>query len=132
MIHGEIITLKIMQMILEKHFGKTFIQKKKYVFSSEIRNDEHATFINSDIADKVAEIKNQLGKDIWLYGGASLIQTFIQLNLIDVYRISVHPIALGTGKPLFENLTNRLNLKLTQTNTFKSGVVQLIYEPLKD
>jgi len=115
-----------------KAFWQNIHSKKKYVFSSEIRNDEHATFINSDIADKVAEIKNQLGKDIWLYGGASLIQTFIQLNLIDVYRISVHPIALGTGKPLFENLTNRLNLKLTQTNTFKSGVVQLIYEPLKD
>lgn len=81
---------------------------------------------------KFAEIKNQSGKDIWLYGGASLIQTFIQLNLIDVYRISAHPVALGTGKPLFENLTNRLNSKLIQTNTFKSGVVQLIYEPLKD
>ncbi len=118
--------------VAEKAFWLNIHSKKKYVFSSEIRNDKNATFINSDIADKVAEIKNQSGKDIWLYGGASLIQTFIQLNLIDVYRISVHPIALGTGKPLFENLTNRLNLKLIQTNTFKSGVVQLIYEPVKD
>jgi len=118
--------------VSEKAFWQNIHSKKKYVFSSEVRNDEHVTFINSNIADKVAEIKNKSGKDIWLYGGASLIQTFIQLNLIDVYRISVHPIALGTGKPLFENLTNRLNLKLTQTNTFKSGVVQLIYEPVID
>ena len=76
----------------------------------------------------VSEIKNQGGKDIWLYGGASLIKTFIQLNLIDTYRISVHPIALGKGKPLFEDLKERLNLKLIKTNVFKSGVVQLIYE----
>jgi dihydrofolate reductase len=104
--------------------------KKKYVFSSQNRQDDKATFINSDIANKVAEIKNLPGKDIWLYGGASLIETFIQSGLIDVYRISVHPLALGNGKPLFENLKQRLHLKLIKANVFKSGVVQLIYEPL--
>lgn len=105
--------------------------KEKFVFSSQNREDENATFIHSDITEKVDEIKKQGGKDIWLYGGASLIKTFIQLNLIDVYRISVHPIALGNGKPLFEDLKERLHLKLIKTNVFKSGVVQLIYEPEK-
>ena len=105
--------------------------KNKYVFSSQSRQDNKATFINSDIATKVNEIKSQSGGDIWLYGGASLIKTFIQLNLIDVYRISVHPIALGRGKPLFEDLKERLELTLLKTNIFKSGVVQLIYEPTK-
>lgn len=103
--------------------------KKKYVFSSQNRADEKATFVNSDIAAKVAEIKKQEGKDIWLYGGASLIKTFINLGLIDIYRISVHPVALGSGKPLFENLKERVKLNLTETNVFRSGVVQLIYEP---
>jgi dihydrofolate reductase len=105
--------------------------KEKFVFSSRSRQDEKATFIDSDIADKVAEIKNQDGKDIWLYGGASLIKTFIQLGLIDLYRLSVHPIALGSGKPLFEDLSERIGLSLIKTNVFKSGVVQLIYEPTK-
>lgn len=105
--------------------------KKKYVFSSQSRQDNKATFINSDIVTKVNEIKKQPGGDIWLYGGASLIKTFIQLNLIDIYRISVHPIALGSGKPLFEDLKERLELTLLKTNIFKSGVVQLIYEPTK-
>lgn len=103
--------------------------KKKYVFSSQPRQDDGATFINTDIANTVAEIKAQDGKDIWLYGGASLIKTFIQLDLIDVYRLSVHPTVLGSGKPLFENLKERINLKLIKTNIFSSGVVQLIYEP---
>jgi dihydrofolate reductase len=102
--------------------------KKKYVFSKQDRQDEKATFISADIAKKVMEIKKQEGKDIWLYGGASLIKTFVQLGLIDTYRISVHPIALGKGKPLFEDVKERIRLKLIKTNTFKSGVVQLIYE----
>ncbi|ASE62766.1 MULTISPECIES: dihydrofolate reductase family protein [Chryseobacterium] len=112
----------------EQQLWKGVHAKDKFVFSSQHREDENATFITSDIIEKVTEIKNQGGKDIWLYGGASLINTFIQNNLVDVYRISVHPVALGTGKPLFEELKERLNLKLIKTNVFKSGVVQLIYE----
>ena len=115
----------------EKSLWKEVHSKKKYVFSSQNKKDNNATFINSDISAKVNEIKKQPGKDIWLYGGASLIKTFIQLNLIDTYRISVHPIALGSGKPLFEDLKNRIELKLLKTNIFKSGVVQLIYEPVR-
>jgi dihydrofolate reductase len=102
--------------------------KKKYVFSSQNRKDENAIFVSSDIAKTVSDIKQQKGKDIWLYGGASLIKTFIQSGHIDIYRISIHPIALGNGKPLFESLKQRLNLKLIKANVFKSGVVQLIYE----
>ncbi len=102
--------------------------KKKFVFSRETRQDEHATFINADIANSVLEIKNQEGKDIWLYGGASVIQSFIQLGLIDIYRVSVHPVVLGSGKPLFENVNERIGLTFIKADTFKSGVVQLIYE----
>ncbi|GAA3728468.1 dihydrofolate reductase family protein [Flavobacterium ginsengisoli] len=115
----------------EQMLWKGVHSKKKYVFSSQSKQDNKATFINSDISTKVNEIKTQSGGDIWLYGGASLIKTFIQLNLIDTYRISIHPIALGNGKPLFEDLKERLELTLLKTNIFKSGVVQLIYEPTK-
>lgn len=113
----------------EKEFWKTIHSKNKYVFSGQSRKDPGAVFISSGIAEKINEIKEQLGKDIWLYGGAGLIKTFITLDLIDVYRISVHPVALGSGKPLFEDLKERLKLKLITTNVFRSGVVQLIYEP---
>ncbi|ARS34045.1 dihydrofolate reductase family protein [Pontibacter actiniarum] len=105
--------------------------KKKYVFSRQPVEDGRATFLHSDIANSVAAIKKEGGKDIWLYGGAGLIKTFIQLGLVDLYRISVHPTALGSGKPLFEDLKDRVNLHLVQANTFKSGVVQLIYQPRK-
>lgn len=113
---------------VEKQLWNDIHSKQKFVFSSQSRADEHATFIPSDVAQRVSEIKAQGGKDIWLYGGASLIRSFIQLGLIDIYRISVHPVALGSGKPLFENLKDRVQLNLIRTITFKSGVVQLIYE----
>ena len=115
----------------DKSIWERVHSKQKFVFSSRSQPDKHATFITSGMAEKVAEIKKQNGKDIWLYGGAKLITTFINLGLIDIYRLSVHPTVLGAGKPLFENLNRRLSLKLIQTNTFRSGVVQLIYEPGK-
>lgn len=103
--------------------------KKKYVFSHEQKKDGRATFIHTDLPERVREIKSQKGKDIWLYGGASLIQSFIQSNLIDQYQLSVHPVALGSGKPLFEELKKRLALQLIESKTFRSGVTQLIYQP---
>ncbi len=105
--------------------------KKKYVFSRQEKKDKCATFISSEILEQVTNIKEQVGKDIWLYGGASIIKTFIQLGLVDIYRVSIHPTLLGSGKPLFEDLKERINLTLIKTNNFKSGVVQLIYETKK-
>lgn len=113
----------------EKLIWREVHAKQKFVFSSKPQTDNNATFIGSDIAGRVAEIKKQNGKNIWLYGGAKLITTFITLGLIDQYRLSVHPTVLGTGKPLFENVKERMNLKLADTKKFKSGVIQLIYEP---
>ncbi len=115
----------------EQKIWENVHSKKKYVFSSQFRQDDKAIFISSDIPERINEIKKQNGKDIWLYGGASLIKTFIDLGQIDIYRIAVHPIVLGGGKPLFENLSERINLKLIKTNIFKSGVVQLIYQTRK-
>lgn len=89
--------------------------------------DQQAIFINDNILEEVNKLENKPGKDIWLYGGASLITTFINLGLVDEFRLSVHPVVLGAGKPMFIDIKQRLNLKLVHTRTFSSGVVQLIY-----
>jgi len=115
----------------EKKLWEAVHSKAKVVFTSQNLQDDKARFIHSDIAERVSEMKQEGGKDIWLYGGAGLIKTFIHLGLVDLYRISVHPTVLGKGKPLFEDLKERINLKWIKSNTFKSGVVQLIYEPVK-
>ncbi|WP_207510946.1 dihydrofolate reductase family protein [Longitalea luteola] len=111
---------------MEKQIHAAIQSKKKFVFSRQPRSDDKATFINTDVVAQVKKIKNQPGKDIWLYGGAKLITTFVENGLVDEYMISVHPTVLGAGKPLFD-ISARLSLVLIKTNVFKSGVVQLIY-----
>lgn len=112
----------------DKEIWNLIHSKEKYVFSrTQIDSDNQAIFINENILEEVNKLKNKNGKDIWLYGGANIITTFIELGLIDELRLSLHPVVLGEGKPLFFDIKQRLNLKLVNTRTFSSGVVQLIY-----
>jgi dihydrofolate reductase len=112
----------------EKEIWGLVHSKEKYVFSrTQNGTDNKAIFINDNILEEVNKLKDKPGKDIWLYGGASLITTFINLGLVDEFRLSVHPVILGEGKPLFIDIKQRLNLKMVNTRTFPSGVVQLIY-----
>lgn len=103
--------------------------KSKYVFTRQhISNQTTTEFIyNPDITKAVEQIKLAHTNNIWLYGGSSIITSFIDKNLIDEYRLSIHPVVLGAGKPLFKNINQRLNLSLLKTHTYQSGVVQLIY-----
>lgn len=100
--------------------------KKKYVFSGS-KKEGNAIFINSDIYNKVSAIKQEPGGDIWLYGGSKLVTTFINLGLIDVFRLAVYPVLLGKGKSLFNDLQNKIKLQLDEMETSDSGVVVLKY-----
>lgn len=112
----------------EKEIWELIHRKEKYVFSrTQKGTDQKAIFINDHIPEEINALKNKPGKDIWLYGGANMITAFIHLGLIDEYRLSVHPVVLGEGKPLFVDIKQRLKLKLVDARTFSSGVVQLIY-----
>lgn len=117
----------------ERQFYKRANALTKYVFSTTLKKVEgDAVLVRNTIAEKVQEIKNQDGKDIWLFGGAGLITTFVNLNLIDEYRIGVHPVLLGAGIPLFKNIQKRVNLHLVRTKHFKSGMAGLYYQPVRD
>ena len=106
--------------------------KRKYVFSkTKTGDDTDAIFINSDIEEKVSEIKQQPGKNIWLYGGAKLITTLLNLDLIDEIRLAVHPVIIGNGRPLFQNIHDRHKLKLIDVEGYKSGVILVKYQAEK-
>lgn len=95
----------------------------------EWNDAKNTVLIKDNIADEINKIKQQPGKDIWFLGSVALFQTFMQLDLIDEYRININPTVLGQGKPLFANITRRIPLKLLEAQTLKSGVVALRYEP---
>jgi dihydrofolate reductase len=107
--------------------------KTKYVFSTNLTNDNTNTiFINSNIEETVLKIQRQRGESIWLYGGGSLITSFINLDLVDVYRLAVHPVILGSGKPLFKDIKERVRMKSSMATVSKSGVLLLTYEADKN
>ncbi|WP_421762874.1 dihydrofolate reductase family protein [Ekhidna sp.] len=101
---------------------------KEYIFSRTLNYvKEGATLIKRDIRKEVQKIKKAEGKDIWLFGGSGLTTSLINLGLVDKLWLSVHPIILGGGKPLFSNIENRVNLKLADSKTYSSGLVSLTY-----
>lgn len=104
--------------------------QKIYVFSDSMQVATHpkVELIRSNEFDaKVQGIIEGTGNNIWLYGGASLVKIFLAKRWITEMHLSVHPVILGSGKPLFEDLKNRVELFLQDTITYSSGLVQLIY-----
>ena len=104
--------------------------EKIYVFSDTMQSAEHnkvEIIRSSDFEAKVQSIMESEGNNIWLYGGASLVKTFLAKRWIGEMHLSVHPVILGSGKPLFEDLKKRVELILQDTITYSSGLVQLIY-----
>jgi len=89
----------------------------------------NATVINGDVAAEIARLKRESGGDIEVYGSATLVQTLMRHNLIDEYRVSLHPIVLGGGTQLFPQGGVPVTLRLTGTRTLDSGVVSLTYGP---
>jgi dihydrofolate reductase len=90
----------------------------------------NSKLITKDPVDEIQRMKQQGGKNLVLFAGADLAETFIKNNLIDEYRLIVNPIVLGSGKPLFKNINESFSLKLNDTIIFNCGNVILIYEPI--
>ena len=105
----------------------------KIVFSHTLKSTEwdSAKLSNQPIEEEVLELKQQSGQDI-LVGSRSLIIQLMKLNLIDEYQLCVHPVVVGSGLPLFENIHDRTILKLIKTKTFSGGAVTLYYEPTQN
>ncbi|HMF55564.1 MAG TPA: dihydrofolate reductase family protein [Pyrinomonadaceae bacterium] len=111
-------------------FGESSYRgKKNYVFSrkSGSSTDENVEFVSGDVKSFVESLKRQPGKDIWLVGGFGLAETFWREHLIDEIILSVHPIILGSGIPLFRKADEQIDLELLKSKAFKSGLVQLHY-----
>jgi dihydrofolate reductase len=104
----------------------------KYVASTTLEEPlewNNSTLIQGDVAEEVLELKQQPGKDILVFGSGALVNTLMQHDLVDEYRLMVFPVVVGSGKWLFENANDSKVLSLSDTKTLGSSVVVLSYEP---
>jgi dihydrofolate reductase len=91
----------------------------------------NARLIKGDVPAEIAGVKEQPGKDIEMYGSASLMQTLMKHNLIDEFRFWIHPFVLGSGKRLFPENGEAAKLQLVRTKVTSSGVAIMTYHPAK-
>ena len=107
---------------------------RKIVFSKTLQKAEwnNSTLMKEIVPKEIEKLKQEPGRDMVIYGSASIVQQLTNLGFIDEYQLLVHPVVLGGGKPLFKGINDRGNLKLIKTRTFSSGVVGLHYQPDKE
>lgn len=103
----------------------------KIVFSKTLSSADwqNTRLIKDHIPEAVAELKQQPGKDLIIFGSSHLCASFINLGLIDEFRIILAPVVLGSGQPLFGGVKDTLKLKLLKTRAFDSGNVLHYYAP---
>jgi len=105
----------------------------KYVASSTLKDLhwENSQLIEGDVADGVAKLKQQPGQDLVMYGCHDLMHKLLQHDLIDEYRILVHPVLLGRGTTFFDDGAGPVNLELIDAAVISSGVAVLAYQPVR-
>jgi len=103
-------------LAMESEAPPGFPKFKEYVFSNTL-----------DEVREVQKIKKKKGKDIWLFGGADLISSLMNLQLVDEIILAVHPVVLGKGKALFSEIKERTWLTLTDHKIYPNGLAFLMY-----
>ena len=103
---------------------------KKYVFSDTLAQTQYREIEvvpRAGFVEGVKEIRELPGGDIWLFGGADLVSAFVANGLVDELLLAIHPVILGSGKPLFKDLKERINLELLDSKTYDTGLIQVRY-----
>ncbi len=111
-------------------FARAIDNIPKIVFSHTLQTVdwESATIAKRDLTEEVLELKQQSGKNI-LVGSRSLIIQLMKQNLIDEFQLCIYPMVEGHGLSLFEDINDRMLLKLVKSKTFQNGAIMLYYQP---
>jgi dihydrofolate reductase len=106
----------------------------KIVFTKTLDRTEwnNSKIVKGNVAEEISKLKQQPGKDMVIFGSGTIVSSFAKLGLIDLYRLIVNPVILGSGKPLFKGLDDKLKMKLLNAKALGSGNVILEYQPMKD
>jgi dihydrofolate reductase len=102
----------------------------KIVFSTTLESVEwnNSRLVKENIVEEIISLKQQPGKDMLILGSPRFAHSLMQLGLIDEYQLTIHPVVLGSGLPLFKDIKDKIKLKLMESQTFNSGVLGLLYQ----
>jgi dihydrofolate reductase len=117
----------------EKEFSHWLDHTPKVIFSGTLDKVDwmNARLVKGDVGKEIALLKQQPGKNFVIWGGSIFPQALMNPGLIDEYRINVHPVILGSGKPLFTGNKNKIPFNILSSRTFQTGTVGLSYEPVR-
>ena len=107
-------------------------QSEKIVFSRTLKKVDwnNSKLIKDNIVEVIKKIKQTSRKDMTILGSGSILTQFAEAGLVDDYQFMIDPVVLGDGTAIFKGIPNKMDLKLTNSRTFKSGVVLLCYQPI--
>ena len=111
--------------------GKKFTDTPKVVFTKTLEKSEwsNTAIATGDLASEITRLKNQNGKDMIVYGGASFVSALIKEGLIDEFHLFINPAVLGKGLTIFKDVDHKQGLALVNSASFECGIVLLHYEP---
>ncbi len=119
---------KTYSKVLEMGFGFPHSDKETYIITRTSKPKENlVNFYTGNINELIETLKNKNGKNIFVDGGAEVVNELLKDDLIDEFYISIIPILLGDGIPLFKGSNPELKLKLVSSKKFAKGLVQLHY-----
>jgi dihydrofolate reductase len=115
----------------EGEFADRFNSMPKYVVSSTLEEPTwtNTTVLDGDVVEEVTKLKQEVDGDIVVHGSAQLTQTLLEADLVDELRLMVFPVALGSGKRLFGETSDKKPLKLVDSKVVGDGVAILVYRP---
>ncbi|MFU1793181.1 dihydrofolate reductase family protein [Paenibacillus azoreducens] len=118
-------------VVIPDDFADRMNNYPKYVVSTTLQEVSwnNSQLIKGDLVEEITKLKQMPGRDILVAGSCQLVNTLMQHDLIDEYRIMVFPIVVGEGKRLFNDHNARKILQHVETKTFRSGVTVLTYKP---
>jgi dihydrofolate reductase len=97
--------------------------------SLSIAKWKNTRILKENMVEEIKKLKKTANKDITVLGSGTIVTQLAEAGLIDVFQFMVDPVVIGEGTPIFKGIGRQLDLKLTDTRTFKSGVVLLNYQP---
>lgn len=104
---------------------------RKFVASRTLKSAEwnNSTVIEGDVAEAVARLKQEDGKNIMVNGSGALVRTLIGNQLLDELRLFVHPVVVGPGRRLFDDESDPVEFALVDSHPYNNGVISLTYKP---